>query len=78
MGRAKCINGYSMAERRERTLVLAKDPALFSEVRKEIFERTSIFGNFENQVKNAGYDPWMWEAIAAVLISAGLIEKRAI
>lgn len=76
MGRAKTINGYSMAERRTRTLELAHDPALFSEVRKELFTQLSLRGTFEEVVKNAGYDPWMWECLTAAFISAGVVDKR--
>ena len=72
------INGFTMADRRVRTLELARDPERFIAERQRIFERMSIRGDFEKEVKMAGYDPWMWEAVVAAFISADIIKSRVL
>ena len=72
------INGFTMADRRARTLDLARNPERFVAERQRIFEQMSMRGDFEKEVKMAGYDPWMWEAIAACLISADIIKRRVL
>ena len=72
------INGFTMADRRARTLDLARDPVKFAAVRREVFEQISAGGKFEKVVKQAGFDPWMWEATAAAYISAGILDKRSL